>query len=318
VSALKIDPDILARFPSNCLHLVGVSGGRDSIALLHCLTGLEYQRLVVCHLDHQLRGRASTADAKFVRDFAAKSNLETEIGRVDVAALARRTKQSIETAGRNARYDFFARIARRRRCRTIFLGHHAGDLVETFLFNLFRGAGPAGLSGMRQVATRNLDGVQLTIVRPLLAATRDEINAYLRSHHLKYREDATNETLGALRNRIRHRVIPYIEKQLGRNVRGALWRAATISADEAEWAETLVDSPPIGKSELSLRELRKQPRALQRRTIHLWLQARGIVSLDFETIERVRGLVEPAARTAKTNLPHNRHARRRGGKIFVE
>jgi tRNA(Ile)-lysidine synthase len=318
VSALKIDPELLGRFPPTRRYLVGVSGGRDSIALLHCLTSLGYRRLIVSHLDHQLRGRAGTADAKFVSSLAAKSNLESEIGCVDVAALARRTKQSIETAGRNARYDFFAGIARRRRCPTIFLGHHAGDLVETFLFNLFRGAGPAGLTGMRQVATRNVDGVDLTIVRPLLGATRDEIDAYLKSHRLKYREDATNKMLGPLRNRIRHRVIPYIEEQLGRNVRGALWRAATISADEAEWAETLVDPVSTGKSELSLRELRKQPRALQRRTIHLWLQARGIVSLDFETIERVRGLVQPAARAAKTNLPHDRHARRRAGKLFLE
>ena len=155
-------------------------------------------------------------------------------------------------------------------------------------------------------------------VRPLLGTTRDEIDAYLKERRLKYRDDATNETLAPLRNRIRHRVIPYIEKQLGRNVRGALWRAATISADEAEWAETLVDSPSASKSELSLSELRRQPRALQRRTIHLWLQTRGIANLDFETIERVRALVQPAARAAKTNLPHNRHARRRAGKLFLE
>jgi tRNA(Ile)-lysidine synthase len=315
---MELPRELTAKFPPTRRYLVGVSGGRDSVALLHCLTSLEYGRLVVCHLDHQLRGRASTADARFVSDVAAKLNLESEIGRVEVAALARRTKQSLETAGRNARYDFFAGIARRRRCRTIFLGHHAGDLVETFLFNLFRGAGPAGLSGMRQVATHNVDGVHLTIVRPLLGATREEIDGYLKSRRLEYRDDATNETLGPLRNRIRHRVIPYIEKQLGRNVRGALWRAATISADEAEWADTLVDPPSPIKSELSVKDLRKQPRALQRRTIHLWLQARGIVNLDFETIERVRALVQPAARVAKTNLPHGRHVRRRAGKIFVE
>jgi tRNA(Ile)-lysidine synthase len=315
---LSLPKEILGRFPPTRRYLIGVSGGRDSVALLYALTNLGYRRLIVCHLDHELRGHASKADAKFVRDLAAKLNLQSETARVDVGALAGRTKQSIETAGRNARYEFFAGIARRRRCRTIFLGHHAGDLVETFLFNLFRGAGPTGLSGMRQVATRNLKGVELTIVRPLLGTTRDEIDAYLKHRALEYRTDATNETLGPLRNRIRHLVIPYIERQLGRNVRGALWRAATISADEAEWAETLVDSPSTIKSELSLKELRNQPRALQRRTIHLWLQTRGIANLDFETIERVRALVERDARVAKTNLSHDRHARRRAGKLFIE
>ena len=143
---LSLPKDVIARFPPMHRYLIGVSGGRDSIALLHLLTNLGYRRLIVCHLDHQLRGRSSTADAKFVRGLARKLKLECELGRINVAVRARRKKQSIETAGRNARYEFFARIARRRRCRTIFLGHHADDLVETFLLNLFRGAGPTGLA----------------------------------------------------------------------------------------------------------------------------------------------------------------------------
>jgi tRNA(Ile)-lysidine synthase len=315
---LSLPKDVIARFPPTRRYLIGVSGGRDSVALLHCLTSRGYRRLIVCHLDHQLRGRSSTADAKFVKALVTKLKLESEISRTNVAALARQTKQSIETAGRNARYDFFARVARRRRCRTIFLGHHADDLVETFLLNLFRGAGPAGLGGMRRITTRQVNGGQLTIVRPFLGIAREEINAYLNAHRLKYRDDATNEMLGPLRNRIRHRIIPYVEKQLGRNVRDALWRAAMISADEAELAETLVDPLSAKSNELGVKKLRERPRALQRRTIHRWLQARGITNLDFETIERVRALVEPAARHAKTNLSHDRHARRRAGKLFVE
>ncbi|PYJ85129.1 MAG: tRNA lysidine(34) synthetase TilS [Verrucomicrobia bacterium] len=315
---LSLPKDVIARFPPMDRYLIGVSGGRDSVALLHLLTNLGYRRLIVCHLDHQLRGRSSTADAKFVRGLARKLKLECELGRINVAMRARRKKQSIETAGRNARYEFFARIARRRRCRTIFLGHHADDLVETFLLNLFRGAGPTGLSAMRQIAAREVDGMELTIVRPLLGTTRQEIDAFSRTHRLKYRDDATNQTLVPLRNRIRHRIIPYVEKQLGRKICGALWRAAMISADEAELAEKLVDPLSAGSSQLGLKELREQPRALQRRTIHLWLQAQSIANLDFETIERVRALVEPDARQAKTNLPRDRHARRRAGKLFIE
>jgi len=315
---LSLPSAITKRFPPTRRYLVGVSGGRDSVALLHLLTANGYRRLIVCHLDHQLRGRSSAADAKFVKALATKLKFESEIGRADVAALAKRTKQSIETAGRTARYEFFAHIARRRRCRTIFLGHHADDLAETFLLNLFRGAGVTGLAGMRQVAIRNVKGVELTIVRPLLGTTRDEINAYLEAHRFKYRDDATNQTLGPLRNRIRHRIIPYIEKQLGRKVSGTLRRAAIISADEAEWGESLVDSASMRNAELPVKELRAQPRALQRRIIHRWLQSRGISDLNFETIERVRSLVEPEASHAKTNLPHDRHVRRRSGKIFVE
>jgi tRNA(Ile)-lysidine synthase len=315
---LAFDPHIVAHFPFSRRYLVGVSGGRDSVALLHQLTNLGYRRLVVCHLDHQLRGRASQADAQFVKRLAASLNAECELDRTNVAGLARRTKHSIETAGRMARYQFFARVARRHRCRTIFLGHHADDLVETFLINLFRGSGPTGFGGIRQVATQMVDGVELEVVRPLLSVWRADIDAYVESHHLKFRDDETNQTFDALRNRMRRRIIPYIEKQLGRKVRASLWRAAVIAADEADWLTGLLDSEKTKAGELAVKELREQPRALQRRTIHRWLQSRDVPDLNFETIERVRALLDLDAREAKTNLPHDLHARRRAGKLFVE
>ena len=128
-------------------YLVGVSGGRDSVALLHALVEAGFRRLIVCHLNHGLRGRAAAADARFVATLAARLGLECESEQVDVARLAKKMGQSLETAAREVRYAFFARVARRRRCRSLFLGHHAGDQVETFLFNLFRGSGRGGLGG---------------------------------------------------------------------------------------------------------------------------------------------------------------------------
>jgi tRNA(Ile)-lysidine synthase len=309
---------ILDRFPPGDRYLIGVSGGRDSVALLHQLLRAGYGRLIVCHLDHQLRGRASKGDAAFVRQLAKQSKLQVEIGSADVRALAARSKQSIETAGRTARYEFFAQVARRRRCRTLFLAHQADDLVETFLLNLFRGAGPVGFGSMREVASRKVAGVELQIVRPLLGVWRDEISAYLKEHRLEFRGDSTNETLDPIRNRMRRRIIPYIEKQLGRKVGRALWRAAVIAADETEWLGTLIDSEKLVGNELTVKKLRGQPRALQRRTIQQWLQSHGVADLDFETIERVRALLDPNPKSAKTNLPRDLHARRRAGKIFIE
>jgi tRNA(Ile)-lysidine synthase len=308
----------ISRFPVTSRCLIGVSGGRDSVALLHWLLSLGYRKLVVCHLDHKLRGRASRSDAAFVRQMARRHGLQCEIGNADVRLLAARTRQSIETAGRTARYEFFARTARRRRCRAVFLAHHADDLVETFLMNLFRGAGPAGFGGMREIVARKVSGVDLQIIRPFLSIWRDEINAYVKANRLEFREDSTNQTLGPARNRVRRRIIPYIEKQLGREVRGALWRAATISADEAEWLEGQVDPKQTEAAELSVAHLRSQPRAAQRRIIQKWLRTRGVEDLDFETIERVRALLEPETKIAKTNLPGDLHARRRAGKIFLE
>ena len=315
---LAVDPEVLARFLPSGRFLIGVSGGRDSVALLHWLLARGFRKLVVCHLDHRLRGRDSRSDAAFVRQLAERNKIPVETESADVKALARKSKQSIETAARVARYEFFARVARRRRCRTLFLAHHADDFVETFLLNLFRGAGPVGFGSMREVATRKVEGVELQIVRPLLGVWREEINAYLKTHRLEFRDDSTNETLEPIRNRMRHRIIPYIEKQLGRKVRRALWRAAVIAADESEWLSTLIGSEQLEGNDLSLKKLRAEPRALQRRIIQRWLQSREVPDLDFETIERVRALLDPKPKSAKTNLPRNRYARRRAGKIFIE
>src|SRR5438045_2256450 len=273
VVEFSLPTELIAKFPPTRCYLIGVSGGRDSVALLHGLTSLGYQRLIVCHLDHRLRGRSSNADAKFVKALATKLNLQCEIARTNVAALARRSRQSIETAGRNARYDFFARMARRRRCRTVFLGHHADDLVETFLINLFRGAGTTGLSGMREIATRSIGKVALKIVRPLLGVWRGEIDEYVRTHHIKFREDATNQSLIPLRNRVRRQIIPFLEKQFGRPIRKSVWRAASIASEEEGFFEELLPPDLTRSTQLAVEPLRAIPVAGQRRLVHDWLRA---------------------------------------------
>src|SRR5712691_8059209 len=251
-----IQIDLLRRFSPNARYLVGVSGGRDSVALLHWLAECGYKKLIVCHLNHRLRGRSSDADARLVEKLAAKYDVDLSISAIDVQVLATRTKQSIETAARAARYKFFAEVAKRRRCRTIFLAHHADDLVETFLMNLFRGAGITGLSAMREIATRRVEDVDLTIARPLLGAWRGDIDTYVGKHRLKFREDASNKNLTPLRNRIRRRIIPYLEKTIGRNIRGNIWRAAMIAAEEEKWIESLAKHSDLQDVDLSVEKLR--------------------------------------------------------------
>jgi tRNA(Ile)-lysidine synthase len=313
---IQTKTNLLRTFPANGRYLIGVSGGRDSVALLHWLLNLGYKELIVCHLNHQLRGRSSLADARFVEKIALKYHAEFERESEHVRALAAKSKMSIETAAREARYKFFAETARRRKCKTIFLAHHADDLVETLLINLFRGSGTAGLSGMREVSTRQIDSVDLAIVRPFLGIWRKEIDNYVRENRIIFREDASNKTLNPLRNRIRHRVIPYLEKIVGRNIRPAIWRAATIAGEEEDWIEKqLPDSADVQFSVVLLGAL---PVALQRRAILRWLRAQNIADVGFDVIERVRSLLDPTARVAKANLARDRHARRRTGKIFIE
>jgi tRNA(Ile)-lysidine synthase len=313
---IQTKTNLLRTFPLDGRYLIGVSGGRDSVALLHWLVNLGYKKLIVCHLNHQLRGRSSLGDARFVKKIAVKYHAEFELESANARALATKQKMSIETAAREARYKFFAETARRRKCKTIFLGHQADDLVETFLINLFRGAGTTGLSGMREIATRRIDDVDLAIVRPLLGVWRKEIDIYVREHRIKFREDASNKNLSPLRNRVRHRIIPYLEKIFGRNIRPAIWRAAAIANEEEAWIDNqLPDSSDI---ELSVAKLRALPVALQRRAIFKWLRAQNISEVGFDVIEKIRSVLEPAARVAKVNLAQDRHVRRRAGRIFIE
>jgi len=339
---LSTDSRVTREFPPDPPYLIGVSAGRDSVALLHWLISLGYERLIVCHLNHRLRGRSSDADAQFVKRLVERYNqklgqalrlpsartskrsarcttagcIEFELGSSNIGAVAKKQKMSIETAARKARYEFFAETARRRSCRTIFVAHHADDLVETFLINLFRGAGNAGLAAMREISTRRIDGVDLTIARPFLCVWRKEIDDYVGEHRLRFREDATNKNLSPLRNRIRHRIIPYLEKTLGRNIRPNIWRTAVIAADEEKWIESeLRDS---AHADFPVVKLRALPIALQRRALLKWLRAQNVPDIGFDAIERVRSLGNRDTRSAKVNLPGNRHARRRAGKIFLE
>jgi len=316
MNRIQTKTNLFRSFSPDARYLIGVSGGRDSVALLHWLVDLGYRKLIVCHFDHQLRGRSSQADARFVKKLAAKYRADFQIGSANVRALAKKKRMSIETAAREARYSFFAKVAKRRRCRTIFLAHHADDLVETFLLNLFRGAGTAGLAAMRDASTRRIDKFDLVVVRPFLGVWRKEIDIYLREQRLKFREDASNKNLNPLRNRVRHRVIPYLEKMLGRNIRQNIWRTAVIAAEEENWIENQL--PDSDEVELPVAKLRDTPVALQRRRILKWLRAQSVADVGFDLIERVRSLAERDARIAKVNLPQDRHARRRAGKIFIE
>ncbi len=302
-------------------YLVGVSGGRDSVALLHALIKAGFRRLIVCHLNHGLRGRAAAADARFVAALAAKLGLELASEKADVAALAKQSGQSLETAAREARYAFFARVARQRRCRALFLAHHAGDQVETFLFNLFRGAGRAGLGGMRRESERTVDGVRLRILRPMLGVWREAIDAYVRGHGLRFREDASNRTAAFTRNRIRKTLFPVLEEVFGRDVRQALWRASAILQAEEEWLAALAQqagAEAMGP-ELAMPLLQSQAVALQRRRILAWLRGNAIPNAGFDQVEAVRSLLEPGPRRpAKVNLPGGWHARRRAKRLFLE
>ncbi len=290
--------------------LIGVSGGRDSVALLHLLATRGH-RLVVCHLDHGLR-RESREEGRFVEKFAARLGCEFVLKRENVAGRAKRMKCSIETAAREARFAFFAKVARERGVRRLFLAHHADDQVETFLFNLLRGSGAAGLGAMRAISVRG----DLEIVRPLLGVWREEIDRYIAEHGPEFREDASNADPRHTRNRVRREIVPMLANAFGREVRAALLRSAEILREEDAFLSALPELSLANARELSVSELRPLPLAIQRRVLLAWLRARTVSEVGFEEVERVRSLL--AGRVAKVNLPGGKHARRRAGKLFVD
>jgi tRNA(Ile)-lysidine synthase len=308
---------VLRNYSASDLFLVGVSGGRDSVGLLDWLVAAGYRNLVVCHLNHQLRGRAAAADANFVKKFAAKLGAQVVVNKTDVRQLAAKERTSLEATARRARYRFFAKSAERYRSNRLILAHHADDLVETFLINLFRGSGRTGLGSIRDIARHDVGSTQLHVLRPFLSVWRKDIDHYVRQRCITFREDASNVDLEPLRNRIRHRVLPYLEKSLGRQLRQNIWRTAMILAEEENFFSDLL---PDGNSTAALmvRPLRDMAVALQRRALHKWLRDSQIADVGFDVVERVRKLLDTTKPTSRTNLPRDRYVRRRAGKLFLE
>jgi tRNA(Ile)-lysidine synthase len=283
--------------------LIGVSGGVDSIALLHALVKVG-RKPVVVHFDHGWR-RESAVDAAWVKACAGKLSLKYVGGKMRASA-----RRDHETDARRERYAFFAKTAKRLGLSDLVLAHHADDQVETFLMQLLRGSGAAG-RGMDAVTQR--DG--LVLHRPWLGVWKKEIVAYARKQKLKWREDATNADPRHRRNLIRRRVVPYLQKQISPQIAENLWRAAEIFRAESEWLDTLCLES--GEPELSVQALRIAPLAQQRRTILRWLQKRGVKEIGFAQVELIRHLLANNA-VAKVNLSGGRFARRRAGKLFVE
>ncbi len=187
--------------------IVGVSGGSDSMALLSVLRKIAVNypmNIIVAHVNHKLRGRASDLDERLVRTTAKKYKLTCEVERVDVKAYSKKQKLTLEEAGRNIRKTFFFRLKERYGAAHIFTAHHRDDNVETMLFNLIRGSSVRGLSGIQMV--------NKGIIRPLLDFSKEELVSYCRRKKITFREDATNKDTIHTRNYIRHTVIPAIEK----------------------------------------------------------------------------------------------------------
>ncbi|MEO5712394.1 MAG: tRNA lysidine(34) synthetase TilS [Luteolibacter sp.] len=307
-----------ASVPRKKRWLVGVSGGADSVALLHLMVVAGFSNLVVCHLDHGLRGRASAGDALFVKRLAAKLGLPSEVGKADVTAGMRERGESMETAARHARHAFFADCSRKHRCPRIVLAHHADDQAETVLWNLLRGS--HGLKGMRALQNFTTgSGAKLEFHRPLLAMRRADLIGWLISAKFKWREDASNAEPVALRNRLRNEALPLLAEISGRDPAAAICRAlaATGEIESLEnWALQQADVlDPQGR--LHLGALRKLPQGLQCAALRKFLMENGTASPDRALVESSLSLLD-VKNPAAINLPGGMRLRRSAGRLWLD
>jgi tRNA(Ile)-lysidine synthase len=300
-----------------CL-LLGVSGGADSVAMVHLLRAIvpaHGPRLVIAHLHHGIRGASADRDAAFVRRLAARLGLGCVVGRADVPALARVGSDSLEMAARAARHEFFRRVAAEAGADRVALAHTADDQAETVLLRLCRGAGSTGLSAMAPDAT--IGG--LRVIRPLLGVSRARIEAHLRGLGERWRTDPTNRSDAHLRNRVRRRVIPVLERALNPSVRDALCTAARLLGDDDAVLDGLarraVRRLGTGGDGLDAARLCALPVAVQRRAIRDWVLSLGAPAdaAGFAAVERVRDLAVGAGRVATLGCGWT--ASREGGEL---
>lgn len=290
-------------------YLLGISGGRDSVFLHHWLTSHHFKNLTCCHLNHTLRGRESEGDEEFVRKLIGPTLL---VQRTDVAALAEEESLSLETAARQARHKFFSACARETGVRQILVAHHADDQAETILFNLLRGS--AGLKGMKSHQT--IDG--MTFLRPLLHIRRSEIDRYLANHEVSFREDQSNTSPFATRNRLRHEALPLLADISKRDPVTSLCRAEQLSRDLEEISHEALGSLNLldPQNRIHLPTFRPLSAALQRQALHHYLQKNGIPDLTFELIENARLLTNPDA-APSINLPGGKRLRRKEARLLI-
>lgn len=312
--------------------VVGVSGGPDSVALLHLLHALRGQgdwalNLHVGHLNHRIRGSEADADAAFVEALARRLGLPCTVDSVDVRARAAELGISLEQTGRQCRFDFFERLCLTLGCRTVAMAHHADDNAETILHRVLRGTGLRGLGGIRAVRTIRA-GSDIRVIRPMLAFRRAQIAEYLAERNIESRQDATNHSPEFTRNRLRNSVLPLLRERFNPQVDEALLRLgeqargadAYLSETSERLMESLVISHDDGQLVLHAQLLARKPRVIQTQVIRHALLRMGIgeQELSYGHMEAIATLAAGREGNKTLDLPGGYRASRRYGKLVFE
>lgn len=279
--------------------LVGVSGGVDSITLLHVLAELKQSlglTLVIAHINHGLRGEEGDGDAQFVVDVCAQLGVECEVVTVDVRAHAQDSDTGIEGAARGLRYAALDEIALKHKTPFLLIAHNRDDVAETFLLNLSRGS---GLNGLASIPESRLTKAGVRLIRPFLSCPRSQIAEHARERALTWREDATNADIQYFRNRIRHAVIPFLKQELGADIAEKMATASALLRNARSIVRESVRAASVGVVEVDddtliihLEPLGSQSQPLQREIIRRGLRKVMRKLADREMVARILALVE--------------------------
>ena len=289
--------------------VIGVSGGPDSVALLHALFLIAPRfslKLGVAHVNHCLRGNDSDKEAQLVEVLAKKHDLPFYTQKKDVRKYRIENKLSLEEAARRVRYAFLNNVADIVPYNKIAVGHHSDDNAELILMNLFRGSGAQGLSGIPPVREHR-------IIRPLIKLNRSEIIDFLNQNKLEYVSDASNMDTTYFRNRVRHDLIPLLKNAYNPKISETLNRLSSIIRSEEEWLDDVVH-PFFEKTVLDVQEnyiilsvtmLNQYHPALQRRIIRMTIEEiKGdLRRIRFVNINSVIGLLNKSSAYGKVDLP---------------
>lgn len=299
--------------------IAAVSGGVDSVVLLHALheaSKASSFTIHVAHINHGLRGDESDCDAGFIEDLAASLGLDFTCSSVSIDG----KRTGIEAAARDARYDALERIAASIGAKHIAVGHNADDVAETFLMNLSRGSGPSGLSSHRR--TRGCGSS--TIIRPLYSSTRAEIEAYATERGLDWREDSSNTDAKFLRNRVRREVIPLLRDVFGSDFSLTVLRSVGLIEDQCKaleasmesTMESIVENESPGVVVLSASALESVGPQLATEAIRRSTRRLGEHPLSYDDTMRVKRLVRADAGKKET-LSRGMLAMKERGRITI-